>query len=872
VSAGGASGAARSSVTGTFRMDVGDVTLPGALSLAASLVPGSPQVPTLDFDLGGLNDAVVEAGFRVAERDSAWAGLNGGFRLGQRTGRADVSLALGEGSPEGRFTAAFDDRFAVSDVLDLLSGFLPGGGVDLPPLGPFDVGIDDALLTMSLGERSGLSFGGRTEMFGKSGDALFSAARIDGRTQFLFGVQVPDLGFGDLVPGLENPLTDALELSLAALTLTNGEGRVDSSELSPEERRFYAPMKGGGNDDFTMDFRPGLNLTGLLPLGDGGALKEMVDMLAPGASNLTLEGTLPLPGSGGGIRSLELSAALPPMAPPGKPAWFVEGQIALAITGRPSVGVAGAITLDVEGDTLTFDVESNVAIIPAGGVELSLAGGLSALHPWEGPLGIEWLTLNEIRLALGLSPIHVRLGFLGDAVIGSKDLRVALGTRLNLYTGVPTGVIVAGASEEGMSLGDVAEFQSQVRGGDATLPVNQLPDMAIRDLDLKVATYADADIDVKAGITFKGALLLQLAPQGELDEFGRIELEIDREGIKGLGRVDAFSMGPVHFDSALVDLALTLPEQHLILRGGVTVDGGFAADIDLMMTRDSLSFASEVELFERFKAAILARAAFDLTNPTFQVHAEMSNDFSDEVLLDVFENILPIGRTSLNAAIVLLDGAEETLVLAEGTLDEAIRIATESTLFTMNAAYEFYRLADNGYRYANSKYGYHRSRCSWRAPAHCAARNYWAGVRSARLVQRNNRWNIYQAARAAYLNRDGIENLPPVRSARTAMDEARSAFNIARLEVEKGQAAITGMEEWLDAVATCSDCPRPALPLNIRRASFDAALEGFWGGSSVQLDVDFLVFGEQRRFQAGFGGSVADLASSLGERLIDAIF
>jgi hypothetical protein len=73
-------------------------------------------------------------------------------------------------------------------------------------------------------------------------------------------------------------------------------------------------------------------------------------------------------------------------------------------------------------------------------------------------------------------------------------------------------------------------------------------------------------------------------------------------------------------------------------------------------------------------------------------------------------------------------------------------------------------------------------------------------------------------------------------------------------------------------VATCSDCPRPALPLNIRRASFDAALEGFWGGSSVQLDVDFLVFGEQRRFQAGFGGSVSDLASSLGERLIDAIF
>src|SRR5690606_27984195 len=121
----------------------------------------------------------------------------------------------------------------------------------------------------------------------------------------------------------------------------------------------------------------------------------------------------------GGIRDLALRAALPPMAPPGSPAWFVEGQVALQITGRPSVGLAGALTLDVDGDTLTFDIESNVAVVPAG-VELSIAGGLTAENPWVGPLGIDWLTLNEIRLAMGLSPIAVRLGFLGDGIIGSQ--------------------------------------------------------------------------------------------------------------------------------------------------------------------------------------------------------------------------------------------------------------------------------------------------------------------------------------------------------------------------------------------------------------------------------------------------------------------
>lgn len=97
--------------------------------------------------------------------------------------------------------------------------------------------------------------------------------------------------------------------------------------------------------------------------------------------SLFLTGTIPgsvfgLGGSGpGGLAGLSLQAALPPISPPGSPEWFVEGQLALDVTARPSVGFVGEITVDIEDERLTFSVAA--AIQRAGpGVEFSLTGGL----------------------------------------------------------------------------------------------------------------------------------------------------------------------------------------------------------------------------------------------------------------------------------------------------------------------------------------------------------------------------------------------------------------------------------------------------------------------------------------------------------------
>jgi hypothetical protein len=895
LSVGGLSGTARSWAEGSFRVDVGTVTLPEALELAASLAPGSPQVPELDLGLGGIRDAVLEAGFRTGDEARTWAGLSGGMQLAGLTATAEVEVSLGGTRPEGLFRASFDGGLGATDVVELMSGFMPGGGVELPPLGPLDVRLDAPVLTLRFGERRGVSFTGDAQIFGKAADALFSFSRIDGQPQLVLGVQIPDLSFGDLVPEFQNPITDQIQLALAALTVTRGQGRVSSDDLSEEERAFYFPLFGGGGagsggggsggatggggggagglPSFDVDLVPGLNLTGLIPLANAGALKDMVDMLAPGASDLTLTGNLPLPGFGtGGVRDLSLRAALPPMAPPGSPAWFVEGEVALQISGRPSVGLAGAMTLDVEGDTLTFDIESNVAVVPAG-VELSIAGGLTAANPWVGPLGIDWLTLNEIRLAMGLNPVSVRLGFLGDAVIGTQDIRMALGTRLNIYTGVPMGALVLGETAAGLTLSDLTSFAEQVAGeGAEPLSVSALPDMALRDLGIRVATYTDFDLGVEAGIGLRGAFLLQTGQGGELSEFGRMELSIDRQGIIGLADIGAWSIGPVAFDDALLDLALTREAQHLIIEGGATIDAVLSADVALAMTRDSLAFATSFDLFDQFRAQLDARAAFAPTNPSFQAHVALYPEFSDELTYEVGGRLIPVGQQALQTASVSLDAAKQSLDAAEAGLDAAVWLASEASREAMNLTYSVYRVAVNNFNVADSRYRYYAARCSWWSPGYCAAANYWRNVRAVRLTQRNIRWTAYSAARLVYENREFLENNPAVDQARAALVDARVAFNTLQAEVDRMNIMLDGLAEWMDAYESCPTCARPPLPVQVVSAEAEAALAGFFGRSSVELTVGYRVFGEQRVLQAGFGGSMSELSQAIFQAVSDALF
>jgi hypothetical protein len=404
------------------------------------------------------------------------------------------------------------------------------------------------------------------------------------------------------------------------------------------------------------------------------------------------------------------------------------------------------------------------------------------------------------------------------------------------------------------------------------LPTEALPDMAVRDLGFKVATYTDLDLDVTAGIALSGSLWLATGANGSLDEFASLDLSIDAQGILASGAIDAFSIGPVSFDDALIDLALTLEEQHLILTGGANIADLLSADIALAMTRDSLRFETDFYLFDLFRTYMLVRAAFDVTNPTFQIHAALYPEFSDEVMLDVIDAVLPIGQASLTVANGVLTGATTVLEGAETGLDNAIWLAGEASRIAMNTSYAAYQLAVQQYNRANSNHSYYNNRCNWYRPGDCAAAAYWASARGYWSGQKAITYPIYQVARAAYLNQDWLESSAPVQAAYQAIANAQATFNAARAEVQRMQTALNQMQAYVNTLQSCATCPRPPMPFNLVSAEFDAALDGFFGQSGVQLDVVYQVYGRRNGFTAGFSGSISDLAVNLVTAATDAIF
>ncbi len=865
---------ASTSVGGSFTLDVGTVDLPRALELAGDLLPGNVEFPEPDFSLGAITDVEVDLGFMVGTgADSAWAELGGGFQIANQRGAARLAVALGSGGPNARFEGSLEGRLGVVDVVNMLSELVPGGGLNLPAGGPLDLAITESKLVIQLGAQSQFSVSGVAEAFGIEAHALFAIANVGGSPELVAGVLVPSLGFGDLVPALENPVTDVLALQNAGMVITTASGTVPSSELAPEVRDFYGTIH--GSDTFTLEFQPGLNLFAGIPL-DEGPLSDLLDLLSPdaGGNALTLEGNIPI--FGGGLDALYFKAELPPMAPPGSPEWFVGGQLSLEITGRPSVGVMGALIFDIMGDTVAFDITSTLAIVPEGGVELSISGGMTAESGWVGPFGINWLTLNQVRLAMSITPATVGIGFRGDAIFGTKDINVAAGLKI-LYASpppVPAGVIVEGESQAGMALGDITAFQRQIAGEGALLiPTDALPDIALKDMRVKVATYDDPAIDVSMGVGLAGSFHMSPAPRTPLEELGVLDIDISKNGIRGYGRINPLDFGPVKLDTALIDLALTLEEQHLFLKGGAEIVGLFDGHIDLALTKDSFAFETEVEVFNAFRAALAAKAAFDLANPRFQAHFALYNDFGDEVAYEVIRLLLPVGDVALDVAEGSLNAAAWTLDRAEDALTAWVRLAEEAPRVAMNAAYAAYRYSNNKYNYSLGKYRYYRSRCNWWGPVWaCGGKAYWGTSTGFWYLSKQTTWGAYVAARFVYNNRRYIWDNPVYHGMVRARNAAEVGVNAAQAEVAKVREAFNSFSDYVTGFETCRTCPMPPLPFSIKSAEFDAALEGWMGNTSVDMRLDYQVFGRPKVFQLGWSGSIVENAVNLFNMVRNEIF
>jgi len=768
-----------------------------------------------------------------------------------------------------------------------------GGGFDFGSINvpPDFLSLSDLVITTNA---DGALVGtGTTELNGQRA-LLLVAATLSGENRGItLAIKPQDWKLTEAIPALANPVLDNLTFSHVALVITNQEVSLPSSALEPEELAFYSEVYGSGS--FTLTLKPGINLIAAIPaegLPPDHPMVAIMDALGIEKGVILLQGTLgksltmlsnPAAAGRDIIKDLYLRAELPPMRPPGSPAWFRGGQLALELTGDPSVRLVGEIGITIDDDLLDFFLAATLARTGA-----SLSGGLHSDSGWTQPFGIPWLVINDLVFSLGITPTgSIQPGFAGKMVIGEKDIDVAISVAIS-PAGVPTNFIFDGASQAGFGLADLIKLQQQMRAArdaaaaatgtdgapaEARIPLDALPDIAFKDVGLKFAPKASPELGVERGMAIKGQLWIA-PPGGDPTDFAGVDVNVGEDGIWARGHLDAFTVGPLTWDDANVDLTLTPEDQHLLLKGQVQL---FSARqlVDLELNRQYLRFRTESELYDLFRVTLNAQAAFDLRSPAFQVDAVAESDFADLVN--------PIIR---NAAIRFVDAGQSLIATADATLtgiDQALGMA-QATAAQLRAALEDARgKAEDALRSAQAAAASAASNASaalrQRNAAYAAWRNtprYQVGLKAQRWTA-YVRWNTtYRARAAVYAARAAavqvaqrvLAAIPPVDQS-VMMQQADAAVRTLRERLQQAQQQIQDLRTQLAAID--EKLQGSDVLLAIDRAEFHANLDALlrgeavkWNMSGTFLDAPFAI--EQTLNFADPTAATAQLFAALLQR------
>lgn len=528
---------------------------------------------------------------------------------------------------------------------------------------------------------------------------LSSTPSATGRRGIILGLKPDDWSLAKSIPTLDVPPFNSLTLSNVGLVITDQDLRESSSLLHLQDYDFYREIYKA--DDYELVLKPGINLISAIPMGELGAdhpLVKLSDALGIEKGNILLQGTLgqsltligaPGAGIGNVIKDLYLRAELPPMRPPGSPEWFRSGQLAVELTGDPSMRLAGEMVVRMDGEDLKFFIATTIAT-----TGLSVSGGLVADEDgWKQPFGVEWLVLKGVVLRLGITATgSVEPGFAAKMVIGEKDIDVAIALAIS-PAGVPTNFMAKGESEAGVALSDIVKLQQQMAAARAAaaeaagatdpagpvVDLDALPDIAFKSLGLQFAPKAFPDLDVERGMAIKGRMWLQLSPGGELTDFAGVDVSVGEDGFWARGDLGAFTLGPLRWEDAKLDLTATLAEQYFMINGEAELFGARQL-LDVNLSRQGFSFRSETNMFDLFTADITCESVFNLRTPSFKVDAVVHNDFG-EVLAPLFQNGIVAfaerGAEVTAAAGEAADALDRALANAQATSDQ-LRSALEA--------------------------------------------------------------------------------------------------------------------------------------------------------------------------------------------------
>ena len=576
--------------------------------------------------------------------------LEGGFDLAGKSGHMTMELQGGAGRGlTGSFAGTLDtlglDDLARSSLLPTL----PTDG--LQRLGELLGKLPDLqkpTLRLALGGGApSVSLSAQLPIDGVNADLLAFVGKGSSGPQCVFALHPEHVSLARLFPSMgKNPMTASLanlDLDQLGLFVARGSQKLKRADVSPDVGEFLSKLT--GEADFSFDLSGGVDLAAHIPTD--GLPKDITDALAKlsqglgqeGPSGLNLRGAI-----GASLSDLRLAAALPPISPKRAPKWLKSGQLSIVLTGAPALQIAAELDVDADGDLLHLGVEGGVERQGAG-VAITLKSALQADAAWESPFGLDGLTVRRFSGQLSIDALaNVGFGGGGDVTIGSKDIDVFAWTRINAATGVPSGLVIKGQSAAGVGLEDLAQLQAAMhstRG--AAIPVDSLPEISLRNIDLLIASRAVPEEGIDApGFKLKGELYLPLKPGAKAEKLLSVDCDVGKDGVQAKGELASFNVGPLSWKDSSFDLSATLASQHLLVHGNVALLGSSSAT-DLQLDRQHLSFAALRDIKGLGSADLKLQADFDLAKPGFQAHGTLNNEFGKQLAAGPAGEMLDFG-------------------------------------------------------------------------------------------------------------------------------------------------------------------------------------------------------------------------------------
>jgi hypothetical protein len=795
---------------------------------------------------------------------TAEGSLSSSFPLGGKT--ISLGIEVSGGGVQGsavKLTGAVD-QLSINDIIELVRRQVDRPLFPTTPPADFAT-LNNVSMTIRLGQTRSFSIGATAQLAGQQAELLWSIESAIGQEpHILLGIQPGNWSLGGTFPSLSNPIVDGLSFPTPTLVFANYQKAKAPEELHEEEKSFYGKVFGAGN--FSLKIPSGLGLMGGIPVDSlpaDGPLRKLLSNLGMPANNLILEGSLGnslslITGGGGGgadaLKDLSLSVKLPPMRPNGSPAWFRSGELSLRITGAPSIALVGEMTVEIEDDILTFLIESGISF---PGPSLQLVGGLRAEGGWTSPFGAEWLTINEVLVLLGIDATgSVQLGFSGDVIVGTKDIQVAALLAVNAL-GVPTNLILEGSSTEGLSLGDMAAFQAQIASatfpGATPIPLDRLPDMAVKNLLIKFAPRPAPALGIERGLALSGDFYMELQNGAPLQHVAGVSFKVGEGEISATGHMISGTVGPITWRDPYVDIMLSRQQQHLMVGGYADVEF-LEGDLDLALTTDAMNLDLDARILDRWDVHLHGQSEFNLETPNFPVNGNMLADFLGNVTSEAKERFTAIsdqGRTAIANAEKTVNDTLSLRNLKDLEIGAKINEFINELDLARNAMVAAQAVRDSAYsamisarRARDAAWNLYVDTPSWQVVLKAA---YYADYLAKAAVY-GTRYAAYQAANTSYLiAKAAYDILPPI--------EQNPIIVALRAELNELNQRLDGFRQQLSATVqtfgTIIDAVQQGA-IAIESASFDTTLRSLIDTRKVTMRVTISMLGVRRTFTPGW--------------------